>query len=109
MSRIWNFSAGPAALPEEVLQQAQAEAVDYLGVSPIYSTPTKLDTAPPWGLEGLRQVRAMTALPLVAIGGIHLQTAPDVLASGADGLAVVSALCAADDPQAAACAFMQLF
>ena len=91
------------------VRQAVAQAVDYLGVSPIYPTPTKRDTAPPWGLEGLRQVRAMTDLPLVAIGGINLQTAADVLDSGADGLAVVSALCAADDPQAAARSFMQQF
>jgi thiamine-phosphate pyrophosphorylase len=76
--------------------------VDYLGVSPIHATPTKTDTEPPWGLEGLRQVRAATALPLVAIGGIHAGNAREVLSAGADGLAVVSALCAAPDPRAAA-------
>ena len=91
------------------VQRAQQEAVDYLGVSPIYPTPTKQDTAPPWGLDGLRQVRAMTDLPLVAIGGVNLQTAAPVLASGADGLAVVSALCSADDPKAVAQAFLKLF
>ena len=46
--------------------------------------------------------RGFGALPLVAIGGIHAGNAGDVLRAGADGLAVVSALCAADDPQAAA-------
>lgn len=91
------------------VQRAQLESVDYLGVSPIYPTPTKQDTAPPWGLDGLRQVRGMTELPLVAIGGIHLQTAAPVLASGADGLAVVSALCGADDPKAVAQDFLKLF
>ncbi len=76
--------------------------VDYLGVSPVFATPTKTDTKAPWGLAGLRQARALTALPLVAIGGIHSGNAGDVLRAGADGLAVVSAICAADDPAAAA-------
>jgi thiamine-phosphate pyrophosphorylase len=79
--------------------------VDYLGVSPIYATPTKSDAASPWGLEGLRQVRAATTLPLVAIGGIHVGNAAELLQAGADGLAVVSALCAASDPREAAAAF----
>ena len=76
--------------------------VDYLGVSPVFTTPTKTDTCTPWGLEGLRAVRSATALPLVAIGGIHAGNARDVLRAGADGLAVVSAVCAAPDPRAAA-------
>lgn len=76
--------------------------VDYLGVSPIFSTPTKLDTATPWGLDGLRQARVATTLPLVAIGGIHAGNAAEVMQAGADGLAVVSAVCAAPDPCEAA-------
>ncbi len=82
--------------------------VDYLGVSPIFETPTKKDIATPWGLSGLRQVRTMTTLPLVAIGGIHLSNAQEVLAAGADGLAVVSALCAVADPCAAAKSFRNI-
>ncbi|WP_274534894.1 thiamine phosphate synthase [Rhodoferax antarcticus] len=54
--------------PDDV-RRAAVEPVDYLGVSPVFATPTKTDTAPPWGLAGLRQVRTMTDLPLVAIGG----------------------------------------
>jgi thiamine-phosphate pyrophosphorylase len=82
--------------------------VDYLGVSPVFATPTKTDTKPPWGLEGLRQVRAATALPLVAIGGIHAGNAQDVMRAGANGLAVVSALCSAADPALAARDLMRL-
>lgn len=85
--------------------RAAAQPVDYLGVSPVFATPTKTDTKEPWGLAGLRAVRAATELPLVAIGGIHPGNARAVLQAGADGLAVVSALCAADDPAAAARAF----
>ena len=92
--------------PEDV-RRAASLPVDYLGVSPVFATPTKTDTRPAWGLAGLRQVRAMTALPLVAIGGIHCGNAAEVLRAGADGLAVVSALCAADDPRAAALAMQE--
>ncbi len=84
------------------VQQAAKLPVDYLGVSPVFATPTKTDTAPPWGLEGLRQVRQATTRPLVAIGGIHTGNAASVVQAGADGLAVVSAICAADDPRQAA-------
>jgi thiamine-phosphate pyrophosphorylase len=84
------------------VRQSAALPVDYLGVSPIFSTPTKTDTKDPWGLEGLTVVRQATGLPLVAIGGIHTGNARDVLRAGANGLAVVSALCAADHPQAVA-------
>lgn len=90
------------------VQQSAALPVDYLGVSPIFSTPTKTDTKDPWGLEGLAVVRAATPLPLVAIGGIHTGNAREVLRAGADGLAVVSALCTAEDPRAAAAALRAL-
>lgn len=89
--------------------RAASQPADYLGVSPIYATLTKTDTLTPWGLDGLRQLRGLTDLPLVAIGGIHLGNAAEVLAAGVNGLAVVSALCAADDPAAAARAFRALF
>jgi thiamine-phosphate pyrophosphorylase len=75
--------------------------LDYLGVSPVFATPTKTDTATPWGLEGLQRIRAATDLPLVAIGGIHLGNAAEVMQAGAHSLAVVSAICSADDPRAA--------
>lgn len=84
----------------EHVHEASALPVDYLGVSPIYATPTKTDTAAPWGLDGLRAIKAATRLPLVAIGGIHPENAAPIRALA--GLAVVSAICAADDPRAAA-------
>jgi thiamine-phosphate pyrophosphorylase len=86
---------------DEVLQSV-ALPLDYLGVSPVFATPTKTDTGRAWGLDGLARVRAATTLPLVAIGGIHAGNARQLLRAGADGLALVSALCAADDPRAAA-------
>ncbi|HEX5658537.1 MAG TPA: thiamine phosphate synthase [Polyangiales bacterium] len=94
-------------LSVETMAHVHASAslpVDYLGVSPIFATPTKTDTARPWGLDGLREVRAHTKLPLVAIGGIHEGNARALREAGADGLAVVSAICAAEDPERAAAA-----
>ena len=86
---------------QEVTRSA-ALPVDYLGVSPVFATPTKTDTAMPWGLDGLKHVRDVSPLPLVAIGGIHLHNAAGVMQAGADSLAVVSAICSADDPRVAA-------
>ena len=82
--------------------EAEKGGADYLGVSPIYATPTKTDTAPPLGLEGLREIRRAVSLPLVGIGGLNPGNAAEVIRSGADGVAVVSAIVAADDPQTAA-------
>jgi len=82
--------------------RAERDGADYIGVSPVFSTPTKTDTAPPLGLDGLRDIRALVRTPLVAIGGIHAGNARGVVRAGADGLAVVSAIVAADSPRAAA-------
>lgn len=89
----------------ETMEEVKKSAflpVDYLGISPVFLTPTKADTGKAWGLQGLADARLATSLPLVAIGGIHSGNARQVFNAGADGLAVVSALCAADDPRAAA-------
>ena len=82
--------------------RAEREGADYIGVSPVFATPTKPDHAPPLGLEGLRAIRAAVKIPLVAIGSIQLSNARQVIGAGADGLAVVSAILAAEAPEAAA-------
>jgi thiamine-phosphate pyrophosphorylase len=87
---------------------AQEAGADYLGVSPIYATPTKTDTAPALGLEGLRQIRESVDLPLVGIGGLKAENAARVIEHGADGVAVVSAIVSADDPEQAARALFQI-
>jgi thiamine-phosphate pyrophosphorylase len=87
--------------PDEA-RRAATEGASYLGVSPIFATPTKKDTPAATGLDGLAAIRVVTELPLIAIGGLSATNAADVVAAGADGIAVVSALMAADDPEAAA-------
>jgi thiamine-phosphate pyrophosphorylase len=84
------------------LAAIQPGTVDYIGASPIFSTPTKTDTASPLGIYGLRELRALTDLPIVAIGGINEGNVGDVMRAGANGIAVVSAICASPDPEAAA-------
>ena len=82
--------------------EAEKGGADYLGVSPIYATPTKTDTAPALGLAGLREIRQAVRLPLVGIGGLNRDNCAEVIRCGADGVAVVSAIVAANDPQTAA-------
>ena len=76
--------------------------VDYVGISPVYSTHTKTDTAAPFGLDGLREAVKLSVHPTVAIGGMNMKTAKDVMACGTDGIAVVSAIVSADSPCEAA-------
>jgi len=83
------------------VEASQNLDVDYIGVSPVFATPTKTDTKEPWGLEGLRKIKSFSRHPLVAIGGINESNARTVVKVGADCLAVVSAVCSADDPAAA--------
>ncbi len=83
------------------LAGADASVTDYLGVGPVFSTATKPDAAPAMGLEGLAAVTSRTALSTVAIGGIKAQHVADILHAGADGIAVVSAICGQPDAGAA--------
>ena len=84
------------------LEVANGLDVDYIGISPVYGTPTKTDTAEPFGLDGLRKAVQMSVHPTVAIGGMNASTIRDVMAAGADGVAVVSAICSAPSPHTAA-------
>lgn len=93
---------GVSAESVEDAVRAEKGGADYIGVSPVFATPTKTDTAPPLGLEGLRAVRAAVSLPLVAIGGINVRNVREVIRAGADGLAVVSAIVSAEFPRLAA-------
>lgn len=78
-----------------------AERPDYIGFGPIFNTATKADHDPVVGLDGLRAVRALTTLPIFAIGGITAESSRDVMTAGADGVAVISAILTAADLGAA--------
>jgi thiamine-phosphate pyrophosphorylase len=86
----------------EDVEKARALDADYLGVSPVFTTPTKKDTKGAWGIEGLARIRAFVKHPLVAIGGLNQENADAVVMAGADSIAVVSAICSSSDPLAQA-------
>ena len=87
---------------------AEREGADYIGISPVFATDTKGDTAPPLGLDGIRLIRRAVQVPLVGIGGIHAGNIREILRAGADGAAVVSAIVAAACPKTAAAALKKL-
>ncbi|WP_166353661.1 thiamine phosphate synthase [Phytoactinopolyspora limicola] len=81
----------------------QLAACSYVAASPVWSTPTKTDTAAPLGLAGVAGLRRTTDRPLVGIGGINSpERAAATIRAGADGVAVVSAVFGASDPELAA-------
>ena len=67
-------------------------AADYLGVGPVWETPSKADAAPAIGLDGLRQICASVSVPVVAIGGIDVSNAAACIEAGASGVAVIRAV-----------------
>ena len=93
----------------EQIARPDAGQTDYLGLGPLYLQQTKSDAATPLGVEGFRALRAATTKPVVAIGGLKADNSAPVIAAGANGLAVVSGIVSADDPKAAAQAFIKLF
>jgi len=82
--------------------EADIKGADYIGVSPIYTTPTKPELEKGLGIEGLKKIRKVTSLPLVAIGGMKAKNCREAIKNGADGIAVVSAICSAPNPEIAA-------
>ncbi|WP_394156799.1 thiamine phosphate synthase [Vibrio campbellii] len=86
---------------EEQLTEADSLPIDYIGLSAIFATPTKTNTKKHWGIDGLKMALETTSLPIVAIGGINESNIPQLSATGVHGLALVSAICHAEDPKAA--------
>ena len=91
------------------VEAAEKLDVDYLGVSPVFPTPTKTDTREPWGLDGLHRISTYSRHLLVAIGGIDHSNAATVLSAGAHGLAVVSAICSAENVFAATRGLVRIY
>lgn len=93
----------------EEARAAEVTGADYLGVSPIFATQTKPDAGPPAGIELIRRIKAAVKLPLVAIGGIHLGNAPEVVRAGADCLCALSAVLTQADVAGEIRKFQRLF
>jgi len=81
---------------------AEQQGADYVAVSPVFSTGSKPDAGPGYGLATVRDIRAAVSIPVIAIGGIGSANAADVIGAGADGIAVISAVVSQPDITAAA-------
>ncbi|MGE7676455.1 thiamine phosphate synthase [Lysinibacillus sp. NPDC094403] len=96
--KIGNMILGVSVHSQAELQTALQYGADYVGIGPIFSTTSKSDAKPPSGTDFLQQVRIQyPELPIVAVGGINCLNAHSVFKAGADGIAVISAICESED------------
>ena len=93
---------GISAETREDVFEANAWQLSYLAASPLFSTPSKTDTEEPWGMEGLKWMSQNSRHPLVVIGGLNEKNTAEALRNGANGIAVISAICSAESPFQAA-------
>ncbi|MBU1475599.1 MAG: thiamine phosphate synthase [Acidobacteriota bacterium] len=103
-----NKIIGISANTVEEAAAAEAGGADYIGLSPVFGTPSKTDTDPPMGLSGIRRLTDAVTIPGIAIGGINRDNAADVFSAGAAGIAVISAIMGAEDIRAAAAELRQI-
>jgi len=96
-SRIIGGSAATLKEAEKCL----AEGADYIGFGPVYPTTSKEDADPVTGIKLLEQAVEAIPLPIIAIGGISVENAPEIMRTGAQGIAVISAVCCQEDPEQA--------
>lgn len=97
-----DFVIGYSPETDDQIRTAVERGANYLGIGPVYGTQTKSDAGAALGLDDLSRRIELGKLPAVAIGGITLENARSVIAAGPDGIAVVSAILGATDPEAAA-------
>lgn len=98
---IVGWSVSNASELEASRRLASDGVIDYLGIGPIATTSTKPDAAAPLGIEGFATLAARLPCPAVAIGSVNAGNAPALARAGADGIAVVSAICGQPDPRLA--------
>ena len=87
--------------PQQALL-GESQGADYLGAGPVFATRTKLDTDPVLDIARIKAITRAVGIPVVAIGGIHAGNVSGLSGTGLAGVAVVSAICAAEDPKSAA-------
>jgi thiamine-phosphate pyrophosphorylase len=92
---------GISAEKEQDVIEAEQWDITYLAVSPLFATPTKTDTEKPWGMDGLKWVKQNSRHPLVVIGGLNESNVAEAIQNGADGIALISAICSAHSPREA--------
>ncbi len=90
-------------------RQAQKLKADYIGIAPVFATRTKLDAGKPKGLKLIKEIRKQVSIPIIAIGGINLTNAREVIAAGADGLCAISAVVTKPDVKKEIAKFQALY
>jgi len=96
-----NYLIGISTHSTEQVVQATEQGADYIGYGPLFPTTTKADHEPVVGIDGLKKVRPLTSLPIVAIGGIQSELVSKIVAAGADAVAVASGILDSTDPRQA--------
>jgi thiamine-phosphate pyrophosphorylase len=91
----------------EQAEEANQYDVDYIAISPVFTTPTKEELKTELGIEGVQKIREISRHPAVGIGSIKTDNAAEIIRAGADGVAVVSGICSAEDPKEAAQSLIQ--
>jgi thiamine-phosphate pyrophosphorylase len=92
---------GGTARDAMTARRCQADGATYLGVGPVYATRTKRGLPPPLGLVTLASIAEAVSIPVIAVAGVSAARVPEVLAAGAHGVAVSSAVSEAEDPRGA--------
>lgn len=92
---------GGSAVTLEEAQKCLVDGADYIGFGPVFPTTSKADVSPVTGIDLLKEVIDKVPLPLIAIGGVNTDNAPEVIQAGAHGIAVISAVCCQQDPEQA--------
>ena len=101
------FLLGMSADSVELAREAERDGADYLGVGPVYGTASKADAGAPIGTARITEVASAVRIPVVGIGGIHATNAAPVVEAGAAGVAVISAVMHAADPEEATRALLR--
>lgn len=96
---------GGSAGNMEEARKCLSEGADYIGSGPVYVTKSKSDAGPATGIENIRLIAGRIPLPVIAIGGVTAADINGLLDAGAYGVAVISAVCLDNDPEAAVCRF----
>jgi len=102
------FIIGVSVGSIEEAVKAEKGGADYLGLSPVYFSSTKKDAGEPLGLDEIIKIREEVSIPLVGIGGLNYKNSAEVIKAGITGIAVVSAIVAADDPGKAAASLKEI-
>jgi thiamine-phosphate pyrophosphorylase len=104
-----NYLIGVSTHTPEQVVEATEQGADYIGFGPLFPTSTKADHEPVVGVDGLKKVRPLTSLPIVAIGGIQFESVSKIIAAGADAVAVASGILDSNNSRQAIKRYMQSF